>query len=439
MTRRLRALAWALACGAASAAAQDGASPPQAFADAQADAQADAEAHALRLADDTPTPVAAPRAWRAALEWAEGGERGRPGGAGAAVRRLSLDLRGEPVRPDGWRAAFAPRLDIEQPAQPASGDAAVLTLREAWAGLQLPAGTLLDAGRVRVRTGVALGYHPTDLFREGSARVRSAIDPASQRHQAQGSVMLRGQQVWDGGAAALMLSPRLRGNDEGRGIALDLGATNPRDRALATWSPALSRRVSTQAVAAWQAGRSPLWGLNTTWLAGDATVVHLEAAAGRMPSHLGLALQRPGDARWRGQFALGLTHTTPGRLSLTAELQHDGAALDSAAWDRLRQGPLPDCLRYLDTVQRQQALATRHAALLHATWTDAFVPRLQLAALVAADTAGARRAGWFEARYHADERLDLALQWQRVDSRPAPAPAPPLGARRWLASVTAFF
>lgn len=420
--RHLRAagagLAWGLAATATALGSDDG---------------------ALQLADQTADTATPPRAWRAHIEWSAGRQRlrGPLAAGGQHVQRLSLDLRAEWALPEGWQVGLAPRLDLDRPAQAPGADTVVLTLREASLGRSLHGGLLLDAGRLRARQGVALGYNPTDLFREGSTRALASLDPASVKANGQGSVMLRARQLWAGGAAALMLSPRLGSGLSTRGPSLDVGATNPRRRMLASYSPALSERASAQLLAAWQAGRAPRWGLDATWLAGSATVAYLEWSGGRMPAQLDLALQRNAPTRWRHQLALGATTTTAGRLSLSAELQADGAALDAAGWRALRDGAPADWLRYMALVQRLQELPTRRAALLHASWADAFIPRLQLGALVAADTAGATRRGWLEARYHADG-ADLALQWQREQVAAPPATGLPTARTRWLLSLRHF-
>lgn len=421
MTRYRRLAAWTCAAAVATGAAAQG-----------------GDAGALQLADETTDTAVPPRSWQAYIESSAGRQRlhGPLAVSGQDVQRLSLDLRAEFAPAPGWQASLAPRLDLDWPAQAAGADTAVFTLREASLGRRLPGGLLLDAGRLRARQGVALGYNPTDLFREGSTRALASIDPASVKANGQGSVLLRAQQLWAGGAAALLLSPRLGSGPSARGLSLDLGATNPRRRALASYSPVLSERASAQLLAAWQAGRAPRWGLNATWLAGTATVAYLEWSGGRLPAQLDLALQRDGPARWRHQLALGAT-TTAGRLSVSAELKADGAAPDAAGWRALRDGAPADWLRYMALVQRLQELPTRHAALLHARWDEAFVPRLQLGALYAADTAGALRRGWLEARYHADG-ADLALQWQREQAGAPAATGLPTARTRWLLSLRCF-
>jgi hypothetical protein len=394
---------------------------------------------ALQLADQTPEAVAAARAWRASAELGVGARRmldaGPGDGGDEPWRRLSLDLRGEPALPLGWRASVAPRVELDMPAQQAGGDHAILTLREAYLSAPAPEGALLDLGRVRARQGVALGYNPTDLFREGAARSTASVDPASLRNNGQGSVMLRGQRLWPGGAAALMLSPGFGRRPDARGLSLDLGATNPRDRALASWSPAVSERASAQFLAAWQAGAAPRWGLNATALAGQATVTYLEWSGGRAAPRLAQALGQPAPTRWRDQLALGATHTTADELALTLEWHHDGTAADHEGWRRLRQGPPAAYLAYLGLSWRQQGLPGRDAVLLHASWPDGLGPGLKLSGLWAADASGGGRRQWVELRLQAG-RIDWGLQWQRTLSTAPPGVA--AGSRGWLASVTLF-
>ena len=88
-----------------------------------------------------------------------------------------------------------------------------------------------------MRNGVATGYNPTDYFRAGAVRSIVSIDPASLKTRRQGSVMLRGQSLWDSGSLTAMFSPKLaKASRRRRRFNPDFGATNHRRP--------LARRVS---------------------------------------------------------------------------------------------------------------------------------------------------------------------------------------------------
>lgn len=379
----------------------------------------DADLDALALADEAPSaaPLARARAWRAFAEAT--GATIQPRGHGPTRRdgRLSLDLRLEYGDSGPWRVVAASRIDLHS--RPAAfGDHAVHTLKEAYLSHAVAQGTVLDLGRVNDRQGVALGYNPTDLFRDGAVRSAVSMDPASLRENRQGSAMLRAQHLWDGGALTLALSPRLAGRGAARGgWNLDWGATNHRHRALLAYTQRWSEMLSPQWLLLARQGQPVQGGLNLSTLVGDATVVYLEWAGGPSPTLLDQALERAAPTPWRNRLALGATYTTASRLSFTAEAHYNGAAPERAAWQALRTGPPLLYARYRLWTLRAQEPPTRHALFFHAAWKDAFVQRLDLSALMYLDRIYASRRFWIEARYRADG-FDLALQWQR--SRGAP-------------------
>lgn len=378
-----------------------------------APAQADPEADALRLADETPAREAAPAGdWRRYVELAVGAARPRAGGAWRDTRRASLDLQFDHAPAPGWRVVFADRLDASWPIAGASDDHAVNTVKEAYVSRQWRPDALVDVGRVNVRQGVAAGYNPTDWFRDGALRSATSVDPASLKENRQGSVMLRGQRLWERAALTVLVAPRLARQPERDGFSLDWGATNSRHRALVAFSPRWSETVHAQFLAYREAARATQLGLNLSGLLGDATVAHLEWAGGRGPSLLDEALPAAPQAphAWRQRAAVGLAHTTPRKLTLTAEWHYDGAALDDAGWRALRAGPPDVWGAYRLRALAAQALPTRRSLFLHARWQDMPIERVDASAMLNADLVDASRRLWLELRWRGEQR-DWAVQW----------------------------
>lgn len=381
----------------------------------------DADLDALALADEAPALAATPapaRAWRAFAEAAGAATQPRGGGPARHDGRLSLDLRLEHGENSPWRAVAASRLDLRS--QPAAfEDHAVHTLKEAYVSHVGAQEWAFDIGRINHRQGVAVGYNPTDLFRDGAVRSAVSMDPASLRENRQGSAMLRTQHLWDGGALALALSPRLAGRGAPRGgWDLDWGATNHRHRAVLAYTQRWSETLSPQWLLLARQDEPVQGGLNLSGLVGDATTAYLEWVGGPTPTLLDQTLERGGaPTAWRNRLALGATYTTASRLSFTAEAHYNGAAPGRAAWQALRTVPLPPYAQYRLWAARAQEPPTRHALFFHVAWTDAFVQRLDLGALLHLDRTDASRRFWMEARYRADG-FDLALQWQRNRGTP---------------------
>ncbi len=397
----------------------------------------DRDADALQLADETPETVAHARDWRGFAEAGFGEARRRSDGAVQRERRLSLDLQVDRAFSPEWRAVFADRLDLSWPAQ-GGGDRAINTVKEAYLSRRLAQDALFDLGRVNARHGVATSYNPTDYFRGGALRSVVSIDPASLKENRQGSVMLRGQKLWEGGALSLLASPRLSREKSRDGFSLDWGATNDRNRMLLALSQKLAGTLAPQFLVYREASRPAQFGLNLTGLVNDATVAHVEWSGGRGPSQLSQALQQADSEAWRNRLAGGLTHTTADKLSLTAEVHYDGAGLARDAWRALRAGPPALYGLYRSRVQAAQELPTRRALFFRANWQDAVLQRLDISAMLNHDLVDSSRRVWLEARYRAD-RADYALQWQRSSGgRLSNYGALPESAR-WQAAVRLYF
>lgn len=395
---------------------------------------------ALSLADLQPDEVAQASDWRRFIEAGLGASARRGGAAMQGSRRLSLDLRYEHSPLPGVRLFLADRLDLGLP-PPGAGEHAVNTLKEAYVSWQVAGDAMADLGRINVRNGVATGYNPTDYFREGAVRAPVSINPASLRENRQGSVMLRAQRVWDGGSLTALYSPALARQSNPEGLALDVGGTNARHRALLALSQRLGG-LSPQFLVLHEEARSPRFGFNLTGLLNDATVAYLEWSGGRSATQLADALQAvvpPCDcSTWRNRVAAGLTHTTADKLSLTAEFQHNGAGLDGAAWNALRQGPAAFYGQYRNAVRITQELPTRRALFLQALWQDALVPRLDLGVMHNLDLVDRSHRLWAEARYHVDS-VEYALQWVRHGGEAGSVYGAVLESRGWQLLVRYYF
>lgn len=376
----------------------------------------DAEEAGLLLADATAAqPQEQPtRGLRLSLEPALVSATARPGGATQAAQRLSIDLSLQASLAPGWRFVAADRLDLTGPGRLPGTPSEVNTLKELYASGRLGRQDSVDLGRVNARHGVAMGYNPTDFLRDQSVRSATSVDPASLRENRMGTVMLRGQHLWNGGSASALLAPRLANGPSTSRLGADIGATNQRTRWLLAGSHALAADFAPQ----WllhgdgQPGGSPQLGLNLTRLLNDACVGFLEGATGRSASLLALSQQRPLNGMgWRSRLATGLTCSTSYNLALTLEYDRNGAALDAAGWRALQAGPLAGYLAYRNTAQAHQDPPTRDNLFLFARWQNAFTPRLDLSGLLRSNRADSSRLAWLEARYRWPA-TDLAVQWQ---------------------------
>lgn len=328
------------------------------------------------------------------------------------ARRASLDLVWDVKLGSQWRAVLSDRLDDIHPVE-AGGRSTLNSLREAFVGWQGDDGrAAVDLGRINYRNGPAYGFNPTDYFRDGASRAVTTADPLALRENRLGTAMLRGQWLWQGGSATVALAPKLRDGPSRESFSVDLGATNHADRALLAVNLQPSDRLGLQAFAFHEQDKGLQLGANGTMLFGDATVGFFEWSGGRDTELLSAALGPAPRVARRHRVATGLTYATATKLSLTAELQYNGFALDKAQWrDAVATYGIEAMGAYLYEVQRRQDIASRRAAMLYASQKDAGIKNLDLTGLVRYNVDDRSRFLWVEARYHFP-RVDVALQWQ---------------------------
>lgn len=379
-------------------------------------AAGDPEADALDLANRA--AAVEPRAadWHSFIETALTGTRPR-GGRIVDGARLSIDLRYDGSPAPGWRWVFADRLDLIRQGQP-FGDAQVNTLKELYVGWQPQPQTTVELGRINLRGGVALGYNPTDYFKTDALRSITSIDPARLRENRLGTVMLRGQRLWEGGGSvSAQFAPRLADAAGNGDFSPDWGATNRGARWLLTASRPLGGDFSPRWLLHGGDDVATQLGVEVTRLVGNATVAFAELSAGRTPALRTRIDGSADDNRVRSRLAAGFTHTTAANLSVTVEYDYNGAALDRQGLQELARQPNGLFARYLGLAAAQQDLASRQGLFVHLNWQNAFMRRLDLAAMQRIDLERSSRLTWAEARYRFD-RFDVALQWQRASGAP---------------------
>lgn len=372
---------------------------------------ADAEADALSLQSDTSTPAEAARDTKFFVEGAIGNASQRYLPDSRNIGRASLDFSHSTRLAPGLRAVMSDRLDHIYP-RDAGADSTVNSLREAYLSWQPEGGnTVLELGRINLRYGPGYGYNPTDFFRDGSLRVLTSADPLALRQNRLGSVMLRAQRLWSDGSLSYAYSPKLADRPNPDGWSLDLGSTNNRDRSLIALGTQFSQRVSSQVLLYKESGLSPALGANLTALMSDAAVAHLEWSRSREPDLLSRALALPANKATRNRFVGGVTYTTSGKLSVTAEYQYNGFAMGQPAWAALGTAPATQ-VAYLREALRLLELAPRRAYLIYATQKSLWLKDLDLTAYLRFNPGDNSRLAWLELRHHWPS-FDLSFQLQR--------------------------
>lgn len=377
----------------------------------------DADFDALALADKPPTTTAKASDWKVYAEAALGGNIQRADDTFQRSERASFDLQYDKSLGSGWRMLFANRLDLNWPAQSLSGQHAINTIKEAYVSWQASPDTIIDVGRINVRNGVATGYNPTDYFRTGAVRSAVSVDPGSLKENRQGSLMLRGQYLWENSALTAMFSPKLSDRINTGSFATDIGATNDQDRWLLGYSFKINEKFNPQVLLFKDQHSAAQLGFNLASLVSDSTVAFFEWSGGRQVSSLTQSLSANSiphdqDNKFRQNLASGLSYTSSNKLTVTAELEYHGAGLDQTSWDALIHHPLPYYGVYRNWLQTVQDTPSQRAVFLYASWQDAMINHLDLSAMERYNADDYSRLSWLEARYHL-EHVEFAMQWQR--------------------------
>lgn len=400
---------------------------------AQAASQDQSELDALALADAGPAPTAGETGpYRVTLELGAGQSRQRAGGSqsslhGALVLRIDQQLAPQ------WRYMLDYRFDADgEPGQGIQRDNLHGALREGYLTRQMGSDTWLDIGRINVKSGVAMGYNPTDYFRANAQLNSYTPDPAALRDYRLGTVAVRLQRLWDTGSVSLMVSPKLAGRPHDGVFNLALDRTNPVTRWQLRSSLKLNEALAPEFSLYHQAGQ-PLErlraGFNLSALVQPDMSAYIEWSGARAPSLAQQALQPPlspeGAApagpglRFRQQAAFGINWNPMAKLALMTEYMVNQTGLGREAWRTLgaaRDAGVADYWRVRSLAASSQNPVTRQAWLVRASWQDALAPHADLTAFVRGNPYDSSRMAWVEARYHFN-KTDLALAFSHFQGK----------------------
>ena len=369
---------------------------------------AQAQEDALNLESAPLAAAESPRNMKWSLEGAFANASQRYATDSIDSGRVSLDVLYSGRIATGLRAVLSNRLDVIH-ATGADADTQRNSLREAYLSWQPGGGdTVIDLGRINQRNGPGYGYNPTDFFRDGSLRVITSADPFALRQNRMGAVMLRGQQLWNGGSLSVAYSPKMADKPSTDTWDLDLGSTNNRDRAAITLGTQFSQSVNSQVLLYKESGLNPTLGANLTALLSDAAVAHLEWTTGTEAPLVNRVFGGTPAEVTRNRFVGGVTYTTLSKTSFTLEYQYNGFALDSAGWTALGTAQQ---LGYLRESLRLQELAPRQAYLLYVSQKGLWLKDLDLTGYVRFNGDDDSRLTWLELRHHWNN-FDLTLQLQ---------------------------
>jgi hypothetical protein len=285
-------------------------------------------------------------------------------------------------------------------------------LREAYVIWQPSDGTWLELGRINLKSGVALGYNPTDFFKTRAVVEPLTADPSVLREDRMGTLMVFGEHVWTGGSIAIAFAPQVTlptavyRDTELPDFDPMLDRTNAQDRFLLKGSVNLAPGLAPELLL-YHAGDRTQIGANMTVGIGQQTVAYAEWAGGVRsdlitdalnygretgtlpPSTLAIIKGDPTEY-FQNDLALG-TSWSPAETKLTFnfEYHYHEAGFTSQDWQRwfnaARGGGftgINSTLWYIrGYAQEQQEPLERHEAFVRMDWVDAFVTDLEITAL----------------------------------------------------------
>ncbi len=352
--------------------------------------------------------------------WLQGGiVPAPPGTTPAWEQRLLLDVRRSWRLSDSSTLTYSGRLNLRaEPGLDAPSHQNVINdLREAYAGWEPGDGAFVDVGRINLKSGVALGFNPTDFFRTRAVAEPLSVDPVVLRDDRLGTLMVRAQRIWSGASLTAAYAPAVASETPVytdatlRSFDPMLDRTNARNRLLLKGSVDLGGGFSPELLF-YHEGSQTRWGANLTQSIGQSVVAYAEWSGGRRSSLIDDALGfgrrtgtlpaqapavLPDDPRQRfaSELAAGASYTTAApKITLNAELIYDQSAFSGADWDawfRAGQGaavgsPAANPLWYVrGYALEQQQPVSRSSAFVRADWVDALVPKLDLSAFAFAD------------------------------------------------------
>jgi hypothetical protein len=332
--------------------------------------------------------------------------------------RLFFDVRQQWSVGRGTRLIYSGRLNLRAENDvsfPSQGNL-INDLREAYASAEPADRTYLDLGRINLKSGVALGYNPTDYFKTRAVVEPLSADPTALRQDRLGTLMLRAEHVWQRGSLTAAFAPGLYKttpiytNLNLPSVDPMLDRTNASNRLLLKGSADIAHQFSPELLF-YREGSQTKLGTNLTENVGQHAVAYLEWSGGKSAGLTGDALRygretgtlpvgAPSvllvDSRqsFQNELAIGASYTTEMRLTINLEYHFSQAAFSQREWNswfaagRGSSALSPVALELWfvrDYSLDQQRAMSRHSMFLRADWVDAFLPKLELTGFINID------------------------------------------------------
>lgn len=283
--------------------------------------------------------------------------------------------------------------------------------REAYLAWSADKGVFLELGRVNIKSGVALGFNPTDYFKTRAVVEPTSADPTVLREDRLGTVMLKAEAVWPSGSLTLAYAPKLS-DDSPPYVNSNLPSFNPMldrtnayARGLIKGSIDLPNGISPEFLLYEEAGQRQ-FGINLSKGLGRAIVGYLEWSGGKRAS---LAAEAVEDAQRNNVFpdgspipvsgnrffanslAIGASYASQSGVDFNLEFDYHQAGFSDADWHNwfgaanAVNPPVSELWFIRGYAADQQEPMARGSLFLRADWRDALVRNLNLTSFVDTD------------------------------------------------------
>lgn len=313
-------------------------------------------------------------------------------------------------------------------------------IREGYLSMNASDSFYVDFGRINIKTGVSMGYNPTDYFKVNSVVDRTTEDVSQLRDSRMGALVVRSQKLSDNSSFSIALSPEIshrndRWYTDEKIYGLNLDKNNDRSRVLIKYSYRIYEDFSPEMVFYNESGNNN-FGLNLIKTVGEKIVAYAEANVGkrynlidealleiRKADRVAAAVNRyfPSDAgtSYRRQLSLGASYTTDSNISTNLEYHYNQSGLSKDDWGNwFKAGADPSSsaaaygqlLSIRDLARIRNEPISKHSLFIRSQVDDVFVNNLTITGQVMVDLIDYSSLFQLEALYNMNSNTLLAFR-----------------------------
>jgi hypothetical protein len=231
-----------------------------------------------------------------------------------------------------------------------SNESAGNDFREAFLTFEPFPMTYLEAGRINLKNGTALGYNPSDFFKTQSSVNIASIDPSAQKENRLGTVMIEDQQIWDNGSLTLAFAPKLQNETQLQTTSISgfnplFGQTNYTNRFLASLSYDIANMNPKALIFIDNIGAHI--GLSLSKVISSSVIAYAEWAGvteaditnraltkNTQTLPIGTMIQSNTSAAFQNDLAIGASWTSSSKLTINLEYHYHQSGLNEGDFNR---------------------------------------------------------------------------------------------------------